>query len=228
LAVVYLDGRNVGTTPFKNSYLSPGPHSLRLVNHDSKEFSRDLELKNNISTVVNWDFSTSDSGSGYLLSLERTGDVKRAGLMVISSPSDLAVAVNGEIKGKTPLSLADIGTGEKQITLSYPGFRSLTVYAISTAAYSLYLEVQLGQLPQNPALVLPTPSLLIPVILIKSTPTGWLNVRQSPSTSAAIIAKIKPGEKYPYLASQSEWYQIKVSSGQVGWIASKYADKLSE
>ena len=61
LAVVYLDGRNVGTTPFKNSYLSPGPHSLRLVNHDSKEFSRDLELKNNISTVVNWDFFSSDS-----------------------------------------------------------------------------------------------------------------------------------------------------------------------
>jgi len=74
----------------------------------------------------------------------------------------------------------------------------------------------------------PTPTLARPYVLISSTPTGFLRVRSSPSTSASEIGQVKPGEAFPLLESQLGWLLIKVSlpATSSGWISSQYAQKF--
>lgn len=69
-----------------------------------------------------------------------------------------------------------------------------------------------------------------PTVTIKETETGYLNVRESASTTAAILTKINPGEKYELLEENEagDWYKIQVDDNTAGWIATRYATKNSE
>ncbi len=61
---------------------------------------------------------------------------------------------------------------------------------------------------------------------ISQTPTGWLNVRSGPGTSFAAVGRVNPGEVYPLLAAEGEWYRIEFTvEGQIkeGWISKQYA-----
>lgn len=64
----------------------------------------------------------------------------------------------------------------------------------------------------------------LPYVKINKTPTGWLRVRSEPSMAGEEVAKINPGETYPFLDKQSGWYQIKLDNGEKGWIAGQYAE----
>ncbi|MDP2940143.1 MAG: SH3 domain-containing protein, partial [Candidatus Omnitrophota bacterium] len=66
----------------------------------------------------------------------------------------------------------------------------------------------------------------ITMVLIKDTETGWLNVRQGPGKQYAILVKIYPGEKYPFLEEKNKWYKIELKDKTQGWILSDYATKI--
>lgn len=57
---------------------------------------------------------------------------------------------------------------------------------------------------------------------VKETPTGYLNVRNAPRPSGALITQILPGEKFIVLETQSSWYKIKLRDGQEGWATGQY------
>ncbi len=58
---------------------------------------------------------------------------------------------------------------------------------------------------------------------IADTPTGWLNVRSGPGTSFASLGRVNPGEVYPLLAEEGEWYRIKFGNqSKEGWVAKQY------
>lgn len=61
---------------------------------------------------------------------------------------------------------------------------------------------------------------------ILETPTGWLRVREEPSTTASEAAKVNPGEKYAIAGQQTGWYKIEYKKGFFGWISSSYAKKV--
>jgi hypothetical protein len=66
-----------------------------------------------------------------------------------------------------------------------------------------------------------------PYVKISSTPTGWLNVRNKPSTAdSQILTKANPGDTFPLKDEQSGWYQIEYETGKLGWIAGQYAEKF--
>lgn len=65
-----------------------------------------------------------------------------------------------------------------------------------------------------------------PYVTIKSTPTGWLRVRNKPNTSGEEVAKVNPKEAYPLLDEQSGWTQIKLNDGSVGWVNDSYIEKM--
>ncbi len=73
-----------------------------------------------------------------------------------------------------------------------------------------------------------TPATSTPVIIpattltINTTPTGYLNVRATPSSSAKQLAQVHPGETYPYTATQSGWYKITLTDGSEGWVSGQY------
>ena len=62
-----------------------------------------------------------------------------------------------------------------------------------------------------------------PYVEILSTPTGWLRVREDASASSTEVARVNPGDKFPYLITQSGWYQIEYQKGKKGWISATYA-----
>lgn len=63
-----------------------------------------------------------------------------------------------------------------------------------------------------------------PYVTILDTPTGWLNVRTSPSTSSEVVKKVNPGDSFKFLeADDNGWEKIELDDGETGWISSKYA-----
>lgn len=62
-----------------------------------------------------------------------------------------------------------------------------------------------------------------PYVEILSTPTGFLRVRSAASSTATEIAKVNPGDTFPYLDSDSGWYQIEYQKGEKGWVSATYA-----
>lgn len=62
-------------------------------------------------------------------------------------------------------------------------------------------------------------------ILIQDTPTGWLNVRKGPGTSYDRIGRVYPGESYPLLKEEDNWYKIKIDEETQGWVTSQYTIK---
>jgi len=74
----------------------------------------------------------------------------------------------------------------------------------------------------TPASIVPTPPPQVKQLQIKSTPTGYLNVRSQPSSGGKIVAQVHPGEVYTYTNSKSGWYQIVLPNGQSGWVSGQY------
>lgn len=59
------------------------------------------------------------------------------------------------------------------------------------------------------------------MIMIEDTPTGWLRVRKTPS--GIEIAKVVSGESFTFVDENTDWYQIELDDGALGWISKKYA-----
>jgi uncharacterized protein YgiM (DUF1202 family) len=69
-----------------------------------------------------------------------------------------------------------------------------------------------------------TPAAVLQV-KINSTPTGFLNVRNSPSSSGKVVTQVHPGEVYTYTALQNNWYEITYSGFSQGWVSGQYVTK---
>lgn len=231
VAKVFIDGKEMGLTPYRNRALSPGEVEIKLTTND-QTWTKKIKLQNNISTVVDWEFGESEETSGgYVLYLEKTGDKKNAGLMVNTTPNKCTVTIDNEVKGLSPIRIADISEGDRHLTLSFPSHKSLDVYMKSLKEYQLVVDATLAEdkvevnqeiKEENPDLV---SSPVANIIKIKETETGWLRVRESSSSAAKEVTKINPGETYPVLEESQDWYKIDLGNGKNGWISSSYGEK---
>jgi len=156
--------------------------------------------------------------------------------LVSSVPDKAAVTVDGEIKTLTPGKIDDIGEGDKQVTVSYPGYKNIIVYIKAIKGYQLVLESELakemvinveedqGLTPTGTGLT-DQPTVGQIWITIKETETGWLRVRDEASAEGKEIKRINSGEKYRFLEEKNSWYKIDLGDGKNGWISAKYAAK---
>lgn len=235
VAKVFLDDKEVGMTPYKNKNLKPGEVEVKLTTNDNI-WSRKIKLQNNINTVVDWEFGKEEKDSGgYILYLEKTGDKKKAGLMVMSDPSGATLSVDNEIKGFTPMKISNIGEGDKHLTITYPSHKNTDVFVKAVKEYQLVLEVILAketveivdQIETKPEIELENKDLVetIPKITIKETETGWLKVREASSSASKEIGRVNPGESYDLLLQTGEWTKIDLGDSKIGWVSSKYVEK---
>ena len=234
VAKVFMDGEEVGLTPYRNKNLVPGEIEVRLESN-GKSWTRKIKLQNNISTVVDWEFGNNESESGgYILYLEKTGDKNKAGLLTNTTPSKSTISIDNEVKGMSPLKISDIGQGDKHIALSYPGHKTIDIFAKSLNDYQLVVEAVLAEETvttvedeieeiENPDLV---STIMQTMVKIKETETGWLRVREKDSSVSKEIAKVNPGETYPVIEETTDWYQIDLGNNENGWISSSYAEKV--
>lgn len=230
-AKVFIDNKESGMTPYKNNSLKPGEITLKLLTNEGVEFNRKIELQNKVNTVVNWEFGkTEKETGGYVLSMEKTGDIKKSSLLVNATPDKSAVTMEGEITGFSPTKIDDIGEGDKQIIISFPGYKSINLYVKAIKGYQLLVDSKLAQdVPLATEVPEVTPSLNISTavkVKIKTTETGWLRVRKESNNSSAEVTRVKPEETYTLLEEKPEWYKIDLLAGKSGWISAKYAEKL--
>ncbi len=104
-ADVFLDGKRVGTTPYKATDLAPGTHGVRLEKAGYKPWEKRVDLAK--QPVVR-------------AKLTAAG----ATLRVEASVPGARVLLDGEEKGTTPLELSNIAPGRHQLAVSADGYEN--------------------------------------------------------------------------------------------------------
>jgi len=232
VAKVFINGKEMGMTPYKDRSLKPGENRVELISGD-KRWSKKIKLQNNVNTVIDWEFGDNDDESGgYILFLERTGDKDNAGLMVMSQPSEATLTIDNEVKGFSPNRIKDIGEGDRHLTLTFPGYKSIDVFVKAINEYQLVIEGVLAKenvkINEREEINIDENSDLLreeEKVVIKETGTGWLRVREEASKWSKEIGRVNPGESYVLLGEEVDWYQIKLEDESEGWVSAKYAEK---
>lgn len=104
---VFLDDKLLGKTPYQGEKLEIGDHTLRLETklldpfNKTVTFSTSITLTPQALTAINYEFGPNDLVSSGDIRTFMVGD----GLSIITAPSGAAVWLDGEIVGKSPISL---------------------------------------------------------------------------------------------------------------------------
>jgi len=251
-AVVFVDGTQIGVTGaagLVNDKLESGEHSVRLVPESTENGLTSWEGKVNLSSGVRVAISRflgpndAESG-GEVLTLEKINSRDQAFLAVVSLPDQAVVKINGEPRGFAPLVIEDQPPGSYEVVISSPGYQERQVTAQTIVGYKLVLDVQLPReiegiqeasesaqieaevkAEMTKAETAEATEAVKPYVRVKDTPTGWLRVRQEASTDAAEVARVEPGQTFPYLdETKNGWHKIEYATDQEGWISGSYSD----
>ena len=249
-ASVYLNDKNVGTTPYSDKNLPPGEYTVRLVpdplaGRSLPPWESRLELSPLVTTVINRTFAESETdSSGSLLQLIKEPG-GRTYLSVISDPDTVSLDLDGLPNGFTPATKLAVTPGSHTLSFSSPGYKPQELTVNTVKGYNLIVSAKLAvdQLVLTPppvsspsaspavasASAVPSPPAVSqiskPYVLIKETGTGWLRVRQEPSGTAEELGKANVGEKLKYLGESTETGWHKVSFENLpGWVSGKYVD----
>lgn len=244
---VFLDSRFLGRTPYEDR-IEPGEYTLKLIPESTAtttaSWQGKITLEANILTYINRLLGTSDlTSSGEIISLEKLSG-KDTEVSIITNPDGAQIKIDNQDKGTAPILVRNIEPGEHDVLVFSPGFVSKSIKIKATVGFKLIASVQLAvsadgttqDKEQTPTDTNPTPSTSAkavpktsdpdkPYVVILDTPTGWLRVRNEPSTTASESGKVNPKEKYKLLEEQSGWYKIQMN-GSEGWISGKYAEKF--
>lgn len=239
-ALVFVDSTQVGQSPLEKLF-KPGEVTVKLIPNSTTialpTYQTKVRLSPGVYTVISRDFGKDESGSaGQTVTLEPQSAKTASLSVVVAGPDAASVLVDGQPQGFTPLIVNPVPVGDHQITVSAPGWQPRQIAAKALAGHKLVVNVKLaGSLPEPS----PTPSpdsspsaspkittTKKPYVEIKDTPTGFLRVRQQPSTSATEVGRVNPGDRYALLGEQSSWYEISVdlTATSSGWISAQYAE----
>ncbi len=251
-ANIIINGESVGKTPYYVENKTPGNYTVQLTAIDSGQtWEGKVNLLGGTLATVHREFAeTPDKSHSYTLSFEKLSDNKSAAVNIVSLPASATVSIDGKPQGFTPLSL-DIEPGHHVFTFTASGFQDKIVNAAVQPGFRLLLsftmaamditptatpslatpsaEISLSPTPSKSIAPLPkqatsSASLAKPYVEILSTPTGWLKVRESTSTSSNELAKVNPGDKFAYQEIETPgWFKIEYAVGEWGYVSSTYA-----
>ncbi len=238
-ASVYINGAFVGKSPFTGVYQSSDV-TLKIVPLAADiafvPFETKLSLTPGIQTVVRREFAkTDEESSGDILSFEKENG--KTSLIVISTPDNAQVSIDGVPRGFAPYKTTTISPAEHQITVKSPGYadRIMTVKTIN--GYRLTVFAKLGKIQEAvvPPQTAPQETVSKTYVEILDTPTGFLRVRTAPGSSGEEIAEVTPGSRYLLLSEDTAtgWYEIQykppvagLPNGINGWVSSQFTKKV--
>lgn len=239
---IYIDGKFLGKTPFKSTQ-NPGTVSIKMVPDASDKpllaYETKITLVSGVQTVVRREFGvTEEDSSGDVISFEKAtgGEVS---LIVISTPDNAQVSLDGVARGFAPYKTSTISAGDHQITVKAPGYqdRIMTVRTIKNYRLTVFAKLAKDGSQTTESPVVEKEATKKTYVEIQKTPTGFLRVRTAPGTAGEEIAEVKPGEKYQFLEEDTGtgWYKIQyqdpqpgLPNGITGWISNQFAKKLEE
>lgn len=250
---VQINQENSGLSPFTRSDLKAGEYNIKIIPQDPtlQSWESRVSLIGGTMTIVDRHLAVNPTQShGYILYFTKIDKKESSEISITSIPNSVSVLIDGQPFGFTPTFNNSITSGSHTITFTAPGYQEKVITANVETSHKLNIDVQLAsqsiEIPltptptatpsasptptTQPGTITPLPTQATtsaipkPYVEILSTPTGWLRVRQDSTTSSSEIAKINPGDKFPYLKSQSSWYQIEYQTDKKGWISSTYAE----
>lgn len=204
-SMVFIDGVQVGITPFLNDKAQPGEHTVRIVPDPTAgnlmPWEGRVNLTPGILTVINRNLaSTEAASSGNIINLEKIGSRDKASLSVISVPDGAVVRIDDEPKGFAPIA-EDYPPGSYRFTVASPGYEELTISAKAVTGYKLIINVKLAQKIEGIEKITPTPE-------EKENLTPTPKVTTNPKSTPTPKAEITPPEK-PY---------VKIKETPTGWL----------
>lgn len=219
-AAVFLNGMEVGKTPYTNENLEAKKYQVKLSGE--KTFWEGLvNINSGTLSVVNRELAESiASSSGEALTLENG-----QGVRVVSHPEGATVEIDGKAYGQTPLMVSEITPSEHLFLLSHDNYLKRSIRASLPEKMLLNLEVNLAVSETDLApVVLPT---ITPEskLVVKQTPVGFLRVRNGPSTSSKEVGRVSSGDTLTLLEELSGWYKIKLDDETEGYVSASYVQK---
>ncbi len=250
-AGIFIDDVATGKTPYE-ARMKPGTYRIKLIPEgaDSKTVAWEGEalVSENSLTYVARELGTSEvTSAGEVITLSKLKSKPKGefgAVSVITEPQGAVVSLNTDEKGIAPTRLEDVPIGEHELTVALPGFFRRSQKIVVPKGYEVIVQIKLAVDSAHQTLdvvmkgataeatleadLKPTEE---PAqkegarIVILDTPTGFLNVREEPNTSAKQIDQVKPKEEYLFSESKSGWYKITLKDGTVGWISGDYVEE---
>lgn len=221
-AEVFLNGSQVGKTPFEDKSLDVKDYTLRLKK-DQLSWEGKVRLVAGTLTVVNRELAKDAAAqAGEVLTLNRG-----KGLTVISNPGESEVEVDGKAYGKAPLTV-DIVSGEHTIEVHHPNYLKRSIRASLPDGYNLTVSLDLAISEADLSTISTPPITATPELVVKETPTGFLRVRDKSSLSSKQIAQVKPGDTLILLEELSGWDRVRLSDGTEGYVSVSYVEKKTQ
>lgn len=218
-ATVFLDGKEVGKTPFEDKNLEVRLYDISL-NKDGAYWQGKIKLNGGTLSSISRDLAKDQASSaGEILTLDRG-----KGLTVISNPSGAEVEVDGKSYGKTPTTI-NISTGEHTIVVSHGNYLNRSIKANLPDNFNLTISVDLGLSEADLTSISAPVITQTPEVLVKQTPTGFLRVRDKASLSGKEIGRVNSGDTLILLEELSGWDRVRLSDGTEGFVSSVYVSK---
>lgn len=221
-ATVFLDEKEVGKTPYEDKNLDVKEYVVKLEK-DKASWQGRVKLTAQTLTIVNRDLAEDQaSSSGEILTLDRG-----RGVTIVSNPSNSEVEIDGNVSGKTPISI-NLAPGEHTILVSHPNYLKRSFLANLPENFNLTVSVDLA-LSGADLTTIATPVITqTPEVVVKETPTGFLRVRDKASLTGKEIAQVKPGDKLILLEELTGWDRVRLADGTEGFVSSSYVEKKTQ
>lgn len=221
---VSVNGVDLGVTPVSIDSLSPGFSLVEIkttINGKEVGWRGNVPLNEGVITVVNRELSENTAtASGEVISLE-----KGQGVLVISTPSEALLAVDGVERGKTPIEL-DLEPGSHVFTLTRASYLARSIKANVLQDRKLVISTDLSLDQADLTKIEAKPLMESRMVEILQTPTGFLRVRSGANTGSTEIGRVDTGEKLYLLEEVGSWYKVRMSDSKEGYISASYAKKL--
>lgn len=221
-ATVYLNGKEVGKTPYEDKNLEVKEYVLK-IDKDGASYQGNIKLNDGTVTIINRDLAKDlSSSAGETLSLNHG-----KGVTVISNPSDADVEIDGKNLGKTPIRL-NLDSGEHNILVSHPNYLKRSIKATLPKDFNLTISADLAISEADLTQISAPVVTQTPEVVVKSTPTGFLRVRDQASLNGKEIAQVKVGDTLILLEEQGSWDRVRLSNGVEGFVSSVYVTKKTQ
>ena len=233
---VWINNEEVGRTPYKNTHspdeivikLIPDSFQIPLAPYETK-----INLVEGVETVVRHDFgNTEETSSGEIISFDKT-QKQETSLVVVSIPDSAQLVIDESERAFTPHKTTAITAGEHRLTLSAQGYLERKISVRTHQGYKLTAVVRLAKSQDEPEVQDEIQEEVVveetkKEVEILSTPTGFLRVRNEPSTLGTEVARVEPENKYPLVEvdEKTGWYKIEYEKGKEGWISNQYAKEV--
>ncbi len=226
---VFLNGKFVGKTPLclceVTALIEIGEYDIRLIplEKNLKPMEEKIIIHKSVLTVVDRTFDVNNSAStGSIITLSPADKSNQAELSIISFPGKAQVVLDSIIVGVTPLTLKDITSSDHEIKILKEGYKEKIIKVKTIEGKKLEAIITLGI---NSGSVQSGGKSSPAKIVILDTPTGFLRVREDSSPNSSQIATVNPGEKFDLISEEGEWFEIRLESGEAGWISKEFARK---